>query len=136
MPELLTLHNIAYRAKKGAPRQVIPANSRFNTEDYPGISQSEWDAMLNGEPPIVRRPDDPNYVTPQQQRATANAPVPEGRSPRTDMNDAKTVGGITVPTNATEEADEEDEEDEEEQPAAKNRRGRRAKPVVEDEDDI
>lgn len=135
--ELISLHNITTRQKKGGERITIPANTRFNTDDYPSISENEWDAMKGGEPPVVRTPDDPAYITPtvQAQREAATAPVQEGRSPRTDMGAAEVRGGVTVPTNATEDDDNEDDDEKTDDPAPRGRRGRR-RAAAEDDDEV
>lgn len=137
MVEFIARHNIS-SGKKGE-RVTIKAGERFNPEDYPAITMEEWKAMYqNGN---VRSPDDPNYAAVpgiEQQRAAANAPVPEGRSPRTDLGGRAAVseGGITRPTATEDTGDEDGDEDEAEAAPARSRRGRRAKPAEEDDDDI
>jgi hypothetical protein len=151
--ELISLHQIVTREKKGGPRIVIPANSRFNPEDYPWISEAEWRAMMQGEHQIVRTPDDPAYAVPpvSAQRAAADQPVTEGRSPRTDVGDrapAVTRDGVTRPVAVKEDEDEDGEEAaaaddaaRRERVAAQRNRGgrrgtRRTATAEEDDDDL
>jgi len=85
LAHMIALHQIATREKKGGPRIVIAAGSRFNPLDYPMISDKEWEAMYKSTPPIIRHPDDPAFSAPAAQQAAAAEPVTEGRSPRTDL---------------------------------------------------
>lgn len=85
MPHMIAIHQIATREKKGGPRIVIKAGTRFNTDDFPMISDKEWEAMFKSTPPIIRHPDDPAFSAPAAQQAAAAEPVFEGRSPRTDL---------------------------------------------------
>lgn len=85
MANMIAIHQIVTREKKGGPRIVIPPGSCFDSADYPMISAEEWRAMSQGEHPIVRAPDDPTFVVPAAQAAAAAEPVTERRSPRTDL---------------------------------------------------
>lgn len=154
MAELIAIHQIVTREKKGAPRVVIKAGERFDPADYPMISNREWQSMMRGEPQYVRTPDDPAYATPPvaAQRAAADAAVTEGRSPRTDLGEnapAITKDGVTMPRTPASEEDEDEAEDDaarrERVEAARaadtrnrpgNQRNRRRRPPAEDDDDI
>lgn len=161
MAELIAIHQIVTRAKKGGPRIVIKAGERFDPSDYPMISEREWRTMMRGEPQYVRTPDDPAYATPPvaAQRAAADADVREGRSPRTDIGEnapAVTKDGVTLPrtpASATEQeaaeaeaaaADEEARRERVEAARAADTRnrpgnqrgGRRRRAAAEDDDEI
>lgn len=125
--ELFARHRIT-SGNKASGRQVIEPNQRFDTDDYPDISAKEWEAMrAQG---TVMLPDEPSYATVTgMQRQAAEAPVTEGRSPRTD------IGEGAPPKPRTGVMPEEEEEDEEDQ-RPRGRRGRRAKPVEEEEDEL
>jgi hypothetical protein len=137
MPELIAVKKILYHDDKTKTRGEILPGQRFKTENYPMISQKEFESMLLGSPQIVRLPSEENYAAPPEltvsaeevraaQRAAATEPVVEGRSPRTD----------TGPTETPEERlarlrrDDDDDDDEDSRPAARSRRAKK------DEDDI
>jgi hypothetical protein len=143
--QLIALYQIA-SGKKGA-RKIITPGMQFNTEDYPDISQKEWDTMMKGSPQIVRTLDDPAFkpATVVKPRDSGGLPSARLRPIRAeDMGDdlppKEAVAGAEdddddddpPPKKA---AEDDDDDDDDPPPKAKGKRGRRRK-TVEDDDDI
>lgn len=130
--KLITVSQIAYREKKGSPRMVIPAGTRFDTSDIKGVSLDEWNSMLGGSNPAVRVPDDPAFAAPQPQPP---AEVAEGSSPRVDL-----ASQAAARAAAEDDGDDDSDADEDDKTAARKPRngrrkpGRRARPADDDDD--